>query len=58
MGEKELKFPSPDPQFSGSTVLRLCDPGRVPRPCPGPLGFQEKEEVELGGLRVLIALSH
>lgn len=35
-----IKFPSPDPEFSGSSVLQLCEPGRVPRPCPGPLGFQ------------------
>ena len=40
VGEKELKFPGPDPQFSGSAVHQLCDPGRVPPPSSGPLGFQ------------------
>lgn len=60
--EKELKFPSPDrhppSQFSSFAAHQLCDPRRVP-PLTGfgPLGFQYKEGLDPGGLRVSTALS-
>lgn len=57
MGEKELKFRNPEPQFSSSAMHQLCVFG-TSLPWALDLSGPSKKEVEPAELHGPVALSH